>query len=637
MGLNAKYDDTGVISTQSPANAVDLANIRLSSAGWFHLGWFPLLSLISSIGILLVSRAFSGARIEEGWATTLYWVGLITIYAPVAMRLAVASVSRNERLALVVLTGLLLYFVKVLHSPVGLTFADEFLHWKAVDLMLDRGHLFSENSLLPVSAFYPGLHSLTSAVISIGNIDVFPSAIALLAIVRIVWIMALFLFFENVSDSHFVAGMATILYMGNPSFIYFHSQFAYESLALPFVVIALFAALRRHQITENKRFGYHVMFLLAVAAVVVTHHLSTVVIVAFLVLFAATARLLRSSGREIHTESAVFSAVIAIAWIIYVAPIVFQHLGPAIDRAVANTIQVTTGEVETRELFTSTTEQFTPTFEQLLAYASVLSIVIVLPFGWLLVARKYRANALFVALALISVVYPFALFLRLVGAGAEASFRVVPFVFIAIGFVLALTIVQLWLNRPNTLIPLWFRAGLVAFWLTIMMMGSVVTGWAAWARIPGPYLVVADMRSIEPQGIAIAKWAREYLGPENRIAADRINMRLMATYGGQRPVNNFYDRVYIVGIYYAESMDTKVLDLIRKGQLDYVVVDSRLGKGLPEQGRYIEGTEPIQFSDDPQPLSLRALGKFEYFFQVDKVTDSGDLSIYDVQDISQLR
>ena len=63
------------------------------------------------------------------------------------------------------------------------------------------------------------------------------------------------------------------------------------------------------------------------------------------------------------------------------------------------------------------------------------------------------------------------------------------------------------------------------------------------ALLPGPYEVIADSRSIEPQGIQAALWTRVYLQPDNRVAADRINQILLGTYGDQRVVTSIEDNI----------------------------------------------------------------------------------------------
>src|SRR5512146_832484 len=65
-------------------------------------GWLPALTLIGSLGLLLVAVANMRSRAEAAGATELFWVGLLVIYMPIALRLAFPNISREERIGLIV-------------------------------------------------------------------------------------------------------------------------------------------------------------------------------------------------------------------------------------------------------------------------------------------------------------------------------------------------------------------------------------------------------------------------------------------------------------------------------------------------------------------------------------------------------
>ena len=104
-------------------------------------------------------------------------------------------------------------------------------------------------------------------------------------------VLALFLFSERVSGSARVAGIATLLYMANPNFIFWSAQFSYESMALPLAVLVIYAATRRTEaIRADRHFGFTLTALLSIGAVVITHHLTSYLLVTFLVLWALIVR-----------------------------------------------------------------------------------------------------------------------------------------------------------------------------------------------------------------------------------------------------------------------------------------------------------------------------------------------------------
>jgi hypothetical protein len=230
-----------------------------------------------------------------------------------------------------------------------------------------------------------------------------------------------------------------------------------------------------------------------------------------------------------------------------------------------------------------------------------------------------------VALAAGALAYPASLGLRLTHFGAEASNRTSEFLFVPIAFVLAVAATELWLNRPGS----WLRPALFAGWAAVIFAGGIVVGVPRWGRMPGPYLVAADTRSIEPKGIAAAEWMRTFVGPGNRVAMDRINGLLMGSYGGQTTVRYSYEGTGLAWVFFPPTLGPTELGLLRSGRVRYVVVDHRLTRQLPIVGIYFEMGEPDTYGHIV-PMDPAALAKFDGVAGAQRVFDGGDIVIYDV-------
>ena len=135
------------------------------------------------------------------WANDLFWLGLVVLYLPIALRLLKEDVSRDERIGLVVILGVALYLVKILQNPTAFIQFDEFLHVRTAIDVLDKRHLFSRNSLLPVSPLYPGLEIATTAIANLTGLSIFWSGALLLLVARVIFILSLFIFTEIVCGS----------------------------------------------------------------------------------------------------------------------------------------------------------------------------------------------------------------------------------------------------------------------------------------------------------------------------------------------------------------------------------------------------------------------------------------------------
>ncbi|MDQ3811423.1 MAG: hypothetical protein M3336_14145 [Chloroflexota bacterium] len=595
----------------------------VEAAGW---GWLPPLVATSGFGLTLVALADTGARFASGWAEPLFWAGLLVILVPVFVRLTSKEASRQERIALVVVVGLGLYFVKILHSPVSFTLYDEFAHWRTVQDALQSKRLFGENPLLPISALYPGLESLTHALVSLSQLSVYSAGIVALGAARLVLVLALFLLYEGVSSSR-VAGIASVLYMANPGFLFFDAQFSYESVALPMAVFTLRLITQRADVHDRQHLGLALAILLGLGSVITGHHLTSYALAALLLFWSVTIRLI-SRGRDRQAGAgavALLCLVGALAWFAYVATLVVGYLAPHFVAGAQELLRLIGGEATGRELFRSYAGQVSPTWERITSMASVVLILLGLPIGMRLVWRRRRRNALALTLAAGALAYPLSLGLRLTESGAETAVRASEFIFVAVAFVLALAATEWLLARwPG-------RKGYAALtaWAVVVMVGGIILGFAPWSRMPGPYLVAADTRSIEPQGLLAAEWVREVLGPGNRIVADRVNRLLMGTYGQQRPVSGFADGEPVGDAVLLPELGPEEQAVLRRAAVHYVLVDGRMASALPAVGVYFEFGEPGMLRRT-RPVDPEALAKFDSVESVSRVFDSGDVVIYDV-------
>jgi len=163
-----------------------------------------------------------------------------------------------------------------------------------------------------------------------------------------------------------------------------------------------------------------------------------------------------------------------------------------------------------------------------------------------------------------------------------------------------------------------------------MFLGGVILeSGPGWEILPGPYVVVADQRSIEPEGIQAAIWSLAYLGPDNRVGTDRINQILMLTYGDQRIVTSQENHIDISPVFFSSKFDPQDVTILQIGRVHYMVVDLRLSTSIPLQGFYFENDEPNAYHHT-SPISRAALTKFDTILQINRLFDSGNIVIYDV-------
>ncbi len=595
-------------------------------------GWLPVISLVSALALVLVALAYNGARTVAWWTDLPFWFGLVCLFVPVAGRLLSGEATRQERLGLVCLFGMGLYLVKLFQYPLYFTYHDEFIHWRTADDILRYGTLFHPNSLIPVSPLFPSLEIATTALVDLSGLSIFHAGLIVLGAGRIVLALALYLFYERAGGSARVAGLATLLYMSNPKLLFFDAQFSYESLALPFAVLTLFVVIRRRPGADDNWAGLSVVAALALGASVISHHLTSYALVAFFSLWSAIRFAVRlrghGEGQPDPTGVAVLGGLLCLAWLVYIASLVVGYLAPHLVSSVSELTQLVRGEVASKPLFRDPTGQATPIWERVAALSSTILIVLGLPIGLLQVWRHHRWNAPALALALAGAIFPVTLAFRLTIAGGEPSDRAAVTLFIAVAFVLALGVARL-LALATT--RRWLASLCLAL-LTIFFVGEIVVGAGPiWARVPGPYLVGGDSRSIEPEGIAAATWARVVLGPDNRFAADRTNRLLLGSEGEQYPVTHLNDNVDASPLFLSPGYGTTQETIVREGNIRYLLVDRRLSTGLPRVGVYFETNEEGAYLHST-PIGTDALAKFDRLLNVSLLYDSGSIQIYALGD-----
>lgn len=593
----------------------------------------PLLAIQVASGFLLVSLANVAARASQPWAEPLFFLGLLLVYVPTGLFLIAGNLTRSERVGAILVLGLGMFLCEVTTYPLGPASFDEMLHARTAEDTLATGRLFSSNPLLPVSPYYPGLENVTSALRSLSGLQLWPASLIVLAVARILLMLGIFLFLETVAGSARVASLGVLVYAANPRFLYFDSQFAYESLGLPLAAFALAAAARRSRERVGRR--EWAAILLMVLVCVVTHPVTSAMLSIFLVLWAlfrlVLPRLRRAAEPGPDPSALAIASIGAVAgWAALVAPPVLGYIGPPVTRATEQILELVSGEAEPRTLFQAASGDVAPLWEQVVGYGSILVIVAILPFGLRELWRHHRRSPLAWTLAVVAMGYPLGLLGRLSPLGAEIAARTPEFLFLGVGLCVALFLKARlsagWLS-PR-------RLGLTAVAAAIVLVGGVVVGIPRWARLPGPYLASADARSIEPNGIAAAGWARSYLGPDNRMFADRTNQLLMGVYGHQGVIvanNPFVD---LGAFYQAFAFGPVQRRLVEREAVTFAVVDRRLTRLPPTVGFYFQKQE-LNSGIRSAPLPLAGLQKFDTEPLIDRLFDNGDVLIYDVSSLGR--
>lgn len=587
----------------------------------------PVIVASTGAGILGIGLADAASRADQPFALILFWLGFLAIAGPAAWRLvARTGPSATERLAIVVTVGLALYLVKVMISPTAFAFPDEFSHLRTLMDLQASGHLFQDNPLLPVSPIYPGLETATATLMATTGLDAVGAGYLLVGLAKMLLLISLFLLARSLTRSAHAAGIASLVYMANPSFLLFDATFSYESLALPLAITSIWAT-HRMVVLGRLSAPLSIVALGCATATVVTHHITSFFLITFLTAWSIVwlVRAPRRRGEAALGLVTGWTWVATAIWHVIAGPAVAAYLFPVISRGLLAVTQLLVGGADAKPLFAPLGGLAAPLPEIVAAYAAVASILLSLPLVLLYVLRHRRPTAIALVLCAGAVLYPPSLALRLTALGSETSQRMSEFVFLALAILGAA-----WLTGHGATRWRPTRPMAVSAILLVLIIGGIASGAPPLGRLPGPYRVAAESRSFEPQGVAAATWALEHLGPGHRIIADRTNAKLMGSIGLQHPVTSANEHLGTAWVVLASSLGPAQLEVLEQGAIDYVVVDRRLAQAPPIYPFYFEPAEP-DAGRHLAPASLAALEKFDQDPRIHRVYDSGDIVIYDVR------
>ena len=192
---------------------------------------------------------------------------------------------------------------KLLRSPGGPISMDQFVHMRqALETYLsgDVGHV---SQLLPISQHFPGLHQTISAFARLTGSPLWPAALAVVVLAHVLSVLAVYQLVRAVGASGSGAAAGAVVYTLNPSWMYFDTSVAYESLALPLLLWCLAAAVAASRAPKEPSLRYIAVVVLCAAALPIIHHLTTIMLC--LILAPLVVAVVVHSVRRIGPQAAV--------------------------------------------------------------------------------------------------------------------------------------------------------------------------------------------------------------------------------------------------------------------------------------------------------------------------------------------
>jgi hypothetical protein len=598
---------------------------------------WPLLWLSATAGavLLAVSYSMAATRGADQGHYAVFWAGMLVFTVPTVAVAASKKVSDRLRLGWLAAYALFTYLPKLLRNPGGPLYHDEIAHWRQTVGIATTGHLFEPNATIGIISRFPGLHIVVATISGSTGLSVWQSALLVLVLAHVLTVLGAAVLGESLFGSVRAGMVVALVYSLNSSFLYFDTQFAYESLAIPLFVWCLAALAKAHNATERgERLGWTVAAAVIGGMTVTVHHLTALILVLVLVVVTAVSAFMARRGRvPWHTVWDTLSVLvvtggIAGAWIVLVAPQTISYLSPYLGGGLSQLFHLFAGSGGGRTLFSASTE---PGYERVFAFAApaiigVLALKVVVP--QLRRAKRELWSPMRLGLGGFGLVYfPSVLFI-LIQSGAEGARRSWAFSYLGLAVLVAPAVLAIWdrVRWPDLGRTITSYVAAFALWAT-MLVGNVAAGLDESYRFPGPFIFGSDTRSLTPELLAAASWFDQHMGSGVRIVTDRysgLGFVLDADSWTASPSAGFpaYD------LFFSDKPPSaELVEELASSDYRYLVVDKRVATELPAIGSYFEPDEPFS-GTSASPIPAANIDRYQTTPWTIKVFESDHYVIY---------
>ena len=601
---------------------------------------------IAGAAAIVKSALIAQTTVSDEAEFVWFWLGMIVAELPLIAMIVRRATSAAARSALLIVVGFVSYLPKLLRNPGGPAYHDEYAHWRATYDIVASGRLSGSAQIIPIIGRYPGLHAATAAIVDITGLSLWQAATALLVLCHIAMLLGVATLARSLGLDSRAATIAAVAYAFNASFLYFDTQFAYESMAITIVAWTLvcYAQAVTARPGPGRRAWCFLTALLTLGCVA-THHLSTIDLVVIMAVMSALLSLPREARADGWRGSAAtawgltaFTGLAISAWICFVAPGTVAYLSPYPGTGFSQLLQLVTGSGSGRHLFSASVS---PWWEQVAAFGATLVALIMAVAGWLRIRRwrrdgrlpSGRRRALLLGFAVVGAVYFPSTVFSFAPAGAEGARRSWGITWIGLAILtgpVAVWLVDLasrrrWASTRNAVRIIGVAVAVVS------LVGNTAAGLNAFYRFSGPFRFGSDARSDTAELNAMTQWFLHRFGGGNNIVTDRYTGLLLASFGTQNTANP--SAGFPVWDLYRDPPGrplgpTSLIASLTTSDYRYLVVDKRMAANVPQLGIDFDSEPRDLVLPDGKPIYNGRLAKFDGVVWMSKVFESDNYVVY---------
>lgn len=581
-----------------------------------------MLLVAYAVSVVLIAQATAEARTSTGHGHfAVFWAGMaIAVVATV-----VAGTAKSVRLealpVILTLFGVFTYVPKFLMSAYGPAYYDEYAHVRHVNDMLASGGVFVKNPLLSVVQYFPGLGLCTELVHWVTGLNPWHSGQIVILLAHCAALPLVYALARTLSISTRAAFVAALIFAANPGYLYFDSQYAYESLAITFMIATVLACTRaKMALTPGAADRSLIAGCVFGTLTVLTHHVTALFMALLCVLIvvlvpSASGRFTLPRWRRAQVlvapwAIAAWAAAFAGVWILGVASQTRNYIFP---RVVIGASQLRSLVFGTKRRVDSTRSarsnartlfagNAVPSYEHVIALVTPALVAVGVAYTlwriWRHSAQPVRELRIAAPFAIFSIGYLLSLPLTFTGSGTEPAHRSWPFLYLGVSILLVWTFGRPGI-RPARALALQ-RSGkiaLAAALLIFMTVGNVSAGANIAYRFPGPYQFGVDNRFQNAELRTLVRWTSSHLPASAAVITDRFTEQQLLVGSRLRVPTVTQSGAY--GVFTSPQAPSPTLRaFLRRNGFRYFILDIRTVDHVPVQPLYqsYHGLTPAQLT-----------------------------------------
>jgi hypothetical protein len=579
----------------------------------------------------------------------LFWIGFILGLVGLTLYGLTSRFAASHFVSLLAL-GLLGSFPKIILATQGPIFHDEYAHLRTALDVYENGSTGGFNSIVNAAPLFDFMHHLTAFLAGMLNMEIWTAGISLIIFVHILTPASILLLTKTLGFSTKAGVLAGLIYASNSNWMYFHSQYSYESLGLPIAILVLtvvFYLLKNWDWGTGKTKALTALVSGLMFILSHTHHLSTIFILMMLAVFVIVNWMAKSNKEHLKATAVILGVATlgSIKNILENISFLTEYILSPINNGygqfftlIRNIIFGGSEEATSRTLFEGTT---LPVYEVIASFASVVIIGLLVLYAAVAVLPKWRQKWNYsmvnitrevAVLMIYGALYVVSVFLILTPDGAEGARRSWGYLFIGLAVIAAWA----WDNHMNKMVS--FQNILIFLLIPIIYVGGTAAGLNGSYRFPFnniPEATVSDVTASSEEGKALGEWFKNNTEPDTWVLADRYS-KLQIGSTGRGIVLPPYANVPYWELYFnPDNIDEGTLASIAvsvyASNVKYMVVDSRMTNHMPELGFWFSRTESDIFRNDADfYVTEQELEAINDIFFLQYKTQVGPYIIYDV-------